>query len=233
MVNQTGWMDATDPLFGRIADTWMQTMCGDWGCPDHWYEADGYFHNGTSWGASHAVTGPLASSSHPVGDYSSDVQCIWSAPIENAYLPGCPPRGCLKFDTVAEAQAACLQDPACNGVTVEKGAPQLRAGASPLASKVGEISYTVTNALACKVLPPDPGWTARGAAAYAGMARTDPDATWSFQGWAFYPGGCTVPTPACLANIKGFINAVPKGSGNFVILDMNENGSGQWKVGGA
>jgi alpha-N-acetylglucosaminidase len=40
------WLDGTDPLFGMIADRYMQTMCADFGCDEHWYEADGYFAAG-------------------------------------------------------------------------------------------------------------------------------------------------------------------------------------------
>ena len=42
----TGWMYSTDPLFGSIADVWMQTLIGDFGT-DHWYQMDGYFDGGT------------------------------------------------------------------------------------------------------------------------------------------------------------------------------------------
>lgn len=38
--------DGTDPLFGKIADVYMETMCADFGCNEHWYEADGYFAAG-------------------------------------------------------------------------------------------------------------------------------------------------------------------------------------------
>lgn len=40
------WLDGTDPLFGKIADEYMRTMCLDFGCHEHWYEADGYFAAG-------------------------------------------------------------------------------------------------------------------------------------------------------------------------------------------
>jgi len=30
----TGWQYSTDPLFAKIADEWMQTMCADFGCVD-------------------------------------------------------------------------------------------------------------------------------------------------------------------------------------------------------
>ena len=32
----TGWMDSLDPLFGQIADVWMETLIADFGT-DHWY----------------------------------------------------------------------------------------------------------------------------------------------------------------------------------------------------
>ncbi len=40
------WLDGTDPLFAKIADVYMETMCEDFGCHEHWYEADGYFAAG-------------------------------------------------------------------------------------------------------------------------------------------------------------------------------------------
>ena len=43
----TAWMDSLDPLFGRIADLWMQTLIEDFGT-DHWYQLDGYFDGGTA-----------------------------------------------------------------------------------------------------------------------------------------------------------------------------------------
>jgi hypothetical protein len=33
-------MYSTDPLFGTIADLWMQTLCADFNCTDHWYQMD-------------------------------------------------------------------------------------------------------------------------------------------------------------------------------------------------
>ena len=31
----TGWMDSLDPLYGKIADVWMETLIADFGT-DHW-----------------------------------------------------------------------------------------------------------------------------------------------------------------------------------------------------
>jgi len=62
----------------------------------------------------------------------------------------------------------------------------------------------------------------RGAAAYQGLNRTDPDAIWSFQGWAFI--GWKNPDQG--AFIKSFVDATPPGK--FVVIDMSVNGEGEW-----
>jgi hypothetical protein len=36
------WLAASDPLFGQIADAWMQVMLTDFGT-DHFYQCDGFF----------------------------------------------------------------------------------------------------------------------------------------------------------------------------------------------
>ena len=61
---------------------------------------------------------------------------------------------------------------------------------------------------------PDAAWEKRGAAAYAGLSRTDPDAVWSFQGWAFVDWKSIQQG----SYLKGFIEAAPKGK--FVVIDM-------------
>ena len=93
--------------------------------------------------------------------------------------------GCKEYPTIAEAQAACVTFLDCGGITIAKGGlPQLRASTSPQTSPIGETSYYITNDLDCHVVIPDPAWRERGAAAYQGLNRTDPEAIWSFQGWA-------------------------------------------------
>lgn len=62
----------------------------------------------------------------------------------------------------------------------------------------------------------------RGTNAYMGLNRTDPDAVWSFQGWAFI-GWQTVKQAAF---IKGFVDATPPGK--FSVIDMSVNGEGEW-----
>jgi len=52
----TGWLDALDPLYGRIADLYMKILLREFGT-DHWYQLDGYFNGGTApWVASKQQT---------------------------------------------------------------------------------------------------------------------------------------------------------------------------------
>jgi alpha-N-acetylglucosaminidase len=69
---------------------------------------------------------------------------------------------------------------------------------------------------------PDPLWLRRGMSAYQGLNRTDPEATWSFQGFAveFWQD-----TPEQASALRGFITAAPPGK--FVIIDM-DYGDGEW-----
>ena len=66
-------------------------------------------------------------------------------------------------------------------------------------------------------------WRARGAAAYAGVARTDPDAIWSFQGWAIIDWDTADQGSA----FYGFVDSVPRGK--FVVIDMSVDGTGEWE----
>ena len=153
----TGWMDSLDPVFGRVADLWMATLCADFGCPiGSWYQMDGFFHNGTSWGAALPAL----------------PSCIFSSPHTNSYLAGCTtPTGtpCSERATLADAQAACGTDVRCGGITLQGSTYQLRAG-SKLIMHPGESSWLLTNGAACRPPPgPDPAWAARGAALTQGL----------------------------------------------------------------
>ena len=71
-------------------------------------------------------------------------------------------------------------------------------------------------------LPPhDPSWKVRGAKAWASLSRTDPDAVWSYQGWAI------LNADSARDMMHGFISAVPKG--RFSIIDMAYDGRGEWR----
>lgn len=69
----------------------------------------------------------------------------------------------------------------------------------------------------------DPAWLRRGVEAYTGLNRTDPDAVWSFQGFAFVSWN----TEQKASWLKGFIDAVPKD--HFNIIDMGYSGNGEWQ----
>jgi hypothetical protein len=109
-------------------------------------------------------------------------------------------------------------------VTLTSGAWEIRSSSTPSASPVGESCYYITNAATCRPpVPVDPSWVARGAAAYAGLTRTDPQAIWSFQGWAIIDWS----NAAQAASFGGFVAAVPKGK--FVVIDMSVDGTGEWQ----
>ena len=68
-----------------------------------------------------------------------------------------------------------------------------------------------------------PDWRERGLQAYTGLNRTDPDAIWSFQGWAFVQW----TTKLQAESLKSFIDVTPVGK--FNVIDMSVNGDGEWK----
>ncbi|CAB9526585.1 Alpha-N-acetylglucosaminidase (NAGLU) tim-barrel domain [Seminavis robusta] len=47
-MGDTGWLDALDPLYAKIADLWMSTLVDDFGRDmlSHWYQMDGYLNGG-------------------------------------------------------------------------------------------------------------------------------------------------------------------------------------------
>jgi len=246
--NGTGWMDSRDPCFANVADKWMQQLLGDFGTVGHVYQMDGLFE-GTSWGAVEPVS-PIEHNKQQqqqqqqrhqrqedgnpsvTTDHMSNLPaCIWIK-RNNAALAGCPTVGCLEFDTVLEAQKACEAESECNGITIEgsNGRPQLRSENIPNDHAPNNISYMITNNIQCRRFPVDQEYLGRGRAGYAGIARTDPDATWAWQGYAIGVAGWSrfyIPTPIGLSKLQGFIQAPP--AGKFLIIDMSHNGDGQWR----
>jgi hypothetical protein len=221
--NGTGWMDSLDPLFSRIADAWMEGMLATFGKTGSWYQADGFFHNGTSWGrpapeASAAASSPAGRARLQAFASASSVTCTWSAAVPDTFLAGCDPTlGCGVFRSLGAAQASCAASQTCFGVTEHApGAFEPRGTSTPSRSPSNETSFVILNAGTCHAPAPDPAWAARGAAAYAGLARTDPDAVWSFQGYALEVGGGPgAPGRESLARLRGFVDGAPPG--HFVI----------------
>jgi hypothetical protein len=218
----TGWMDSLDPLYGKIADMWMEQLIADFGT-DHWYQLDGYFNGGTApWDVEEAA----------VNDLSGLPTCKYSDMIDG-YLYQCATDNCKGHATLQDAQTACNADLACGGVTkTTQGIDtaiqyyQTRQSNDIKPSPIAEQSWRITNLEACHPAQPiDDDYMAhkRGVAAYTGLNRTDPDAIWSFQGWAFI--GWKSDKQGSF--IKGFVDAVPKGK--FVVIDMSTDGDGEWK----
>ena len=251
----SGWIDSLDPLFGKIADVWMQTMIADFGT-DHWYQLDGYFNGGTApWlsDVGHHEANELASSHPPAATgqwitakstespgrsnveqvVDSSTACTWSGEGPG-YIPTPACHPCKPWPTADGAKQMCDSTPWCSGITSTRvcNHPQqdpcwvLRTGKKVLNSTADETSYLITNDVACHPYEPivtDPMWLKRGAAAYTGLNRTDPDAIWSFQGWAFI-GWNSIQDGG---HIRSFVEATP--AGKFSIIDMAPNGEGEWQ----
>jgi hypothetical protein len=135
--------------------------------------------------------------------------CEWGGEVSGSYIAGCS-LNCKAFDNLASAKARCSVEPSCGGVTQSSVSGQnpvaryqLRAGHKALKSPASEFSWVIMNAGSSGCHPtepptpapthgpgpwpivPDHEWVLRGAKAYEGLNRTDPEAIWSFQGWAF------------------------------------------------
>lgn len=117
------WMDALDPLFGRIQKRYMEIMIADWGT-DHWYEADGYFDQQQGpWKvyetAEEVPIDPVAFA-HAAAAYKSmnatDPKAIWlyqgwiwrgwghdKLPFMKAFVTAVPPKHFVMLDMFDEA----------------------------------------------------------------------------------------------------------------------------------
>lgn len=234
----------------KIADKWMETIIADFGT-DHWYQLDGYFNGKTApWLAAELDETEIKTAAERAADRhlaeagacyeDCDVSCEWGPLTPDTYSACCTGSscydGCKMFDSVDAAQAGCVKDKSCSAITSSGKKWALRSGKTLQKSpKKGESSYLITNALACGrnkgppgPPPPSPaadlvGWTERGVAAYTGLNRTDPEAIWSFQGWAFN----SWTSDHQRDSIKSFIDATPKGK--FNVIDMSVNGEGYWR----
>ena len=165
-MEDTGWLDALDPLYGKIADLWMSTMLEDFGkdVVSHWYQMDGYFNGG--------VPPWFAEETTSVGDVTE-----------------------------------------INYIALPAGTSTNRRLDLPIEGMENKDTET----------PRDEVWYQRGVAAFTGLNRTDPDAVWSFQGFAFIGWNNSDITASWL---KGFVDSVPPG--RFVIIDMAYSGLGEW-----
>ena len=92
------WVCVCVSRYTAVADAWMKQVTEDFGS-DHVWQMDGFFANGSSWGAEHDQPSP---SSPP------PVPCEWSAAINNTYLAGYVHGKALGYPTLPEAKAACL-----------------------------------------------------------------------------------------------------------------------------
>ena len=149
---------------------------------------------------------------------------MFRGPINNTYIAVCVGGGydCPRLSTLAAAQAACAADRRCGGVTQQYHGYSLRAGNTAIPSPANKpsTSWLVTNRQACSgpspppaPIQPDPEAAAHARAAFAGLTRTDPEATWVYQTWIWRGYG-----EDRLRYLKGWIDAVPRG--RLLLLDQ-------------
>jgi len=142
--------------------------------------------------------------------------------------------GVARNYTLAEAQAACQVEQSCGGVTLQcgDGSPgcvyTTRANRilSPAPPKEPATSWLIENVVACHgpappppppppgppppPPPPDPASATRySQAAYAGMARTDPNATWVYQTWGWHWSEKTAGEHALLKGVSAATDCNP------------------------
>jgi len=164
----TGWMDALDPLYGKIADMYMKELLDAFGT-DHWYQLDGYFNGETApWMVRNDNGNGNNANYHDHDNYESNNKSIDYRDVDSS-----------SFHHVQ------LNDD----------------------------------------MPHDNDWYHRGSAVYQALQRSDPDAMWSFQGFAFI--GWDDNSLQQAKALKGFVDAAPPG--HFVIMDMSYTGMGEWQ----
>eukprot|EP00041_Stephanoeca_diplocostata_P021284 m.492801 g.492801 ORF g.492801 m.492801 type:complete len:897 (+) comp21786_c0_seq2:46-2736(+) len=216
-VSDTNWLlDALDPLFQTLADAYMKLLIAEFGT-DHFYQADGFFNN---------KRGPW------LHDDTAIIlaPCTFSAAVNNTYIANCANgKGtCEGHATLAAAEAACVRDTACGGITFQYGQYQLRADhtATPSPSGKFSISWIINNTNECRPPPTPPpidnNAKAHAAAAYKGLANTDPEAVWVYQTWiwrSFDEGH--------LPYLHGWLSAIPEGKG--LMLDQTAEWIPLWK----
>ena len=107
----TAWIDGRDPLYTAVADKWMAQVTEDFGS-DHVWQMDGFFADGSGWGAAVASDASDENDTSVVVDASEEndtasvVPCAWSTEKKNSYLVGYVHGHSESFATLAKAKAA-------------------------------------------------------------------------------------------------------------------------------
>ena len=147
----TAWMDSLDPIFGKIADAWMQQLIADFGT-DHWYQMDGYFNGGTAPWMSASAQDPSPVAADVALHAFAAGSCTFGEPINNSFIPSActEDHSCPTFKSLAGAESACAGDESCSGITLTAAGYELREGSGsgktqPSKNK-GKRSWLITNA---------------------------------------------------------------------------------------
>ena len=171
----------------------MKALIAEFGT-DHYYQADGFFN---------AAKGPWLADTSPGAQVQELPAWQFSDAINDPYIKWCTHgNACVFFHTLAEAKQACASAANCGGVVYQTsdnkncadpshgGCYSMRAAhqTTPSPGNEPSTSWLVLNAAKCHPPPPPPPppdevAAAHSAAAYAGMARTDPKSVWVYQTW--------------------------------------------------
>jgi len=182
----TGWIDALDPLFLKIADAWMAQLIEDFGT-DHYYQLDGWFNGGV----------PPWMTKRNNNDNDNKQQPTNKTPSQTRQ----------KLAANADTQTAA----------------QRQAFGAEQSISISHTSRTLRATPSTAVPSHDENWYRRGQAAYTGLNRTDPDAHWMYQGFAFVGW----ETNEQASYVKGFVDSAPHGK--FVVIDMEYSPDGEWQ----
>jgi len=128
------WVDALDPLFSKISESFLTKATRDWGRTG-FYDADGFFTNHAAPWLQSAATESLfrpADTAYVVGGtiggcdapaafdqvrgQGRATSCKYGAKLAGQYIPGDASDNGKVHASMIDAQAACSADPLCGGV---------------------------------------------------------------------------------------------------------------------
>jgi hypothetical protein len=225
---------------------YMKALIAEFGT-DHFYQADGFFNaaKGPWLADDDAAVVPRVQGQE--GQQAQQLPaCRFSDAINDTYVAGCTDGNgkCVFFHTLAEAETACVATANCGGVVYQTsdnrncgmpshgGCYSMRAAnvTTPSPGHEPSTSWLIINAAECHPPPPPPApppppdamAAAHSAAAYAGMARTDPESVWVYQTWIWRGF-----KPESLPYLKGWLSSIP--AGKSLLLDQTAEWTPIWK----
>ena len=225
-------------------------MIGDWGT-DHWYQCDGFFTGakppwyeaamgmgadvGAGAGSDSGAVGPVGGASPSLsppqlgGLGACPEQCSQGDCAESAAEDACDfycctsgqIQGCVPAAGDCTGAGAAVD---CTGCTAAAKANVNASARAAVGERERAASPTSRGPVDPSKVVADPNWLPVWKGAWMGMAKTDPQAKWLYQGWAIR--GWRDAQGA--SRLKALYDSVPHGQ--WVPLDMDIDGI--WKYWG-